>query len=158
VRSAPGQGTSFRLYFPRAESAAPAGGPEEVRDERRGTETILVVEDQEQLRGLVKRLLRDRGCTVIDARGADEAIELAAAQAGPVHLPVTDVALEGMNGRDLYARLSRQRAGLKVLCMSGYPRDVLSGQGILEQEDALIQKPFALGTFAARIREALEGA
>ncbi len=160
VRSARGQGASFRIYFPRVAWAGKtheAHGAPEASDDRRGEETLLVVEDQEQLRALVARLLRGRGYTVLDARGADEALALAAEHRGPIHLLVSDVVLEGLNGRELYARLSRERPALKVLYMSGYPRDVLSGQGILEREDALIQKPFSLESFASRIGQILDG-
>ncbi|HTU02988.1 MAG TPA: ATP-binding protein, partial [Candidatus Sulfotelmatobacter sp.] len=158
VRSVPGGGTGFDLYFPRAAASAGSAGSATSGREARGTETILMVEDQEQIRALAGRLLRGRGYTVIDARGADEALGLAAEHGGSLDLLVTDVVLEGRNGRELYTLLSREHAGLKVLYMSGYPRDVLSGQGILEQEDELIQKPFSLSSFAARVREVLDRA
>jgi two-component system, cell cycle sensor histidine kinase and response regulator CckA len=156
VTSAPGEGTSFRIYFPRAAGSSPAGRPEEVPEDRRGEETVLVVEDQDQLRALVGRVLRARGYTVLDAKSADGALDMASGHAGPLHLLVTDVVLEGQNGRELFARLVQERRGLKVLYMSGYPRDVLSGQGILEEEADLIQKPFSLPIFAAKVRQVLD--
>jgi two-component system cell cycle sensor histidine kinase/response regulator CckA len=158
VASVPGRGTSFRVYFPRSTSRDPARRPAEIPDDPRGEETVLVVEDQDQLRALVGRILRGRGYTVLDARGADEALQIAAGHPGRLHLLVTDVVLEGLNGRELFARLERERRGLKVLYMSGYPRDVLSGQGILEEEADLIQKPFSLPSFAAKVRQVLERA
>ncbi len=153
--SSPGEGTTFRILFPATDarreeetsrSSAVAGG----------TETVLLVEDQDQLRNLVSRTLAARGYAVLSARDGTAALDLSARHPRPIHLLVTDVVLEGMNGRDLHEQVSRQRREIRVLFMSGYPRDMLSGQGLLSTEADLIQKPFSLTSLARRVREALD--
>jgi DNA-binding response OmpR family regulator len=92
---------------------------------------------------------------VLDAKGAATARRIASAHAGTVHLLITDVVLPGMNGHDLYDRLASERAGLKVLFMSGYPGDILSKQGLTPEGVNLIQKPFTLQAFTVKVREIL---
>ena len=155
VQSAPGEGTRFRIYLPRS-----ADSPRETDNGPpgqtvRGDETVLVVEDQDQIRRLVGRLLRDCGYTVLDARDGDSAIRVAQQYAGAVDLLITDVVLEGMNGRELYARLALERKGLKVLYMSGYPGDILKGQGLPAAGVDLIQKPFTFKSLTEKVREVL---
>jgi len=153
--SAPGSGTTLRILLPATDQPMPTEAPRAAAAVG-GTETVLIVEDQDQLRGLVCRLLERRGYAVLAARDAAAALDLCARHGGPIHLLVTDVVLEGMNGRDLHDRLARERPATRVLYMSGYPRDILSGQGLLDAEADLVQKPFSLASFAQRVRQALD--
>ena len=153
--SVPGSGTTLRILLPATDQPLLAEAPRAAAA-MGGTETVMIVEDQDQLRGLVCRLLERRGYAVLAARDAAAALEQCARHGGPIHLLVTDVVLEGMNGRDLYDRLARERPATRVLYMSGYPRDILSGQGLLDAEADLVQKPFSLASFAQRVRQALD--
>ncbi|HYW85838.1 MAG TPA: response regulator, partial [Spirochaetia bacterium] len=120
-----------------------------------GVETVLVVEDQDQVRRLVSQHLRSLGYTVLEAKDGLSALRLASDYAGVVHLLVSDVVLEGMNGRELYERLAGARPGVKVLFMSGYARDILSRHGVSGEGAALIQKPFTHEVFASRVHDVL---
>jgi CheY-like chemotaxis protein len=123
-----------------------------------GQETVLVVEDQDQVRKLVCQHLRSLGYTVLEAKDGLSALRLASGYAGVVHLLVSDVVLEGMNGRELYERLAGERPGIRVLFMSGYAKDILSRNGVSEEGVALIQKPFTHKVFASRVYEVLHRA
>jgi two-component system cell cycle sensor histidine kinase/response regulator CckA len=116
---------------------------------------VLLVEDQDQIRKLVGGLLRNRGYKVLDARDGASAIQMARDHQEPIDLLVTDVVLEGMNGRELYTRLTGERLGLKVLYMSGYSKDILSDQGLPEKGIDLIQKPFTTKAMTDKVREVL---
>jgi DNA-binding response OmpR family regulator len=118
-------------------------------------ETAVVVEDQDQLRDLVCRTLRQSGYTVLDATDGASAIRMVSGHPGAVNILITDVVLPGMNGRELYDRLLRQRPGLRVLFMSGYSGDILSENGVTTEGVDLIQKPFTLQAFTAKVRDVL---
>jgi two-component system cell cycle sensor histidine kinase/response regulator CckA len=155
VQSAPGQGSRFKVFLPRTTASLEETRSSEPAQQLQGEETVLVVEDQDQIRGLVGILLRGCGYTVLDARDGASAIRVARQHEGTIHLLVTDVVLAGMNGRDLYAALVLERKGLKVLYMSGYPGDILDVQGIPAAGVDLIQKPFTLNALAVKVREVL---
>jgi CheY-like chemotaxis protein len=116
---------------------------------------VLVVEDQDQVRNLVCHHLRDLGYTVLEAADGTTALRLASTHSGVLHLLVSDVVLEGMNGRELYDRLAKERPGIKVLFMSGYAKDILSRHGVFEGGAPLIQKPFTRQGFASRVHDVL---
>lgn len=156
--SEPGQGSTFKVYLPRIEAK-----PEPLRPRAaatpppRGTETLLVVEDQLQVREVVARYLEAAGYTVIAASTPSEA-EQRFAQIGPsVALLLTDVVLPERTGRELYERLSAGRPGLKVLYMSGYTETAVNRSSNLLQGAAFLQKPFTPGALAAKVREVLDG-
>ena len=155
--SEPGRGTTFKIYLPRVDqapeqlAAAPA-----VRETPRGTETVLLVEDDDAVRTLTRKMLAAHGYTVLAAGGGAEALELAAGHTGPIHLLVTDVVLPGMSGRDLAARFRSGRPGVKVLYTSGYTDEAIVHHGILDAGIAFLQKPFTSTTLAHKVRETLD--
>ena len=155
VQSEPGRGTRFDIHFPLTDVLPMCAGVEEPRDAETGAETVLVVEDQDQLRELVCRRLRQAGHVVLDAPDGASALRMAAEYPGAVDLLITDVVLPGMNGRELYDALAVPRPGVKVLFMSGYTGDVLSENGIRTEGVDLIQKPFSLQDFGAKVRDVL---
>ncbi len=161
VYSEPGEGTTFRVYLPRAEGAEGDEGDEgedvEAVVQRGGSETVLVVEDEEAILELARENLKELGYTVLSASSPEEALRMSAAHAGKIDLLVTDVVMPRMNGRQLAERIGGERAGLKVLYMSGYTADVIAHRGVLEQGVSLIAKPFSLTTLADKVREVLDG-
>jgi CheY-like chemotaxis protein len=153
-----GAGTTFDIYFPQWDAApvaeaAPASTP---ADASGGTETILLVEDEEMVRGLVKTLLTLNGYRVLTARNGAEAIRVADEHSGRIDLLLTDVVMPGgMGGRDVAERLAPGRPGLKVIFMSGYTDDAIIHHGVLGAETSFIHKPFSTGALARKVREVL---
>jgi len=160
VRSTPGEGATFRVYLPRIEVATPIRRSEAPAiTSCRGTERILVVEDDVPVRGLVLSILTAAGYTVITAATGDEALracEDAAREGRPIDALLTDVIMPGMNGRDLAAKLRGVYPRLKVVFMSGYTDDVIGHHGVLEPEVRLINKPFKVAELERQVREALD--
>ncbi len=156
VYSEPGRGTTFKLYLPRAESPAPAAEPARTRRSPGGTETLLLVEDEEQILALGQRILQRLGYTVLAARNPEEALRLIEHYGAPIHLLITDVVMPGLNGRQLHERLRALQPGLKCLYMSGYTANVIAHQGILEAGVHFLQKPFTSESVGLRIREVLD--
>ncbi len=157
VDSAPGMGAAFNIYLPVAGNSPAA--ERETRAETvdlKGRETILLVEDNDQVRNLAREILKRQGYTILEARDGREALALATSREGPLHLLLTDVVLPGMNGRELYDEAVRLHPELRVLYMSGYSEDVIAHRGVLDEGVRFIQKPFSVQGLAARIREALE--
>ena len=155
VDSAPGLGTTFRITFPREQ--ADSGGSRPVADPRTdttGSETILVVEDEPMVRGLVRTMLRSRGYTVLEASSGEEAMERYAGRLDDIQLLLTDVVMPGINGRVLAETLTGRRPGLKVLFMSGYTEDAVLGAQ--RREVQFLQKPFAPEVLRAKVREVLD--
>ena len=156
VYSELGQGTTFKVYLPVAETPAPIVIPAGPAGGRlTGDETILVVEDEAVVRQLVSRTLREYGYRVLEADGPPQGLALAAAQPDPLHLLLTDVILPVMNGRELYQQLVADRPGLKVLYMSGYTDDAIAHHGVLQEEVAFLQKPFAIRKLLQKVRATL---
>ncbi len=157
VYSEPGHGATFKVYFPRVDAPADAL----VRDAQpsetlRGTETILLVEDSDALRSLVERVLGDAGYAVRVSRDGTEALQIIEKHAGTIHLVLTDLVMPGMSGRELAAHVARRRPGTKVLYMSGYTSEGITGLGTTGIGDAFLQKPFTSAALAAKVREVLD--
>jgi two-component system, cell cycle sensor histidine kinase and response regulator CckA len=157
VYSEPGIGTTFKIYLPRVEVAGEvpdvAAPPETLP---RGKETILLVEDEEQVRALVRGVLQDAGYTVLEACRGDEALIHATRYADPIHLLLTDVVMPGMSGRDLADRLALTHPDARVLYMSGYTQDAIVHHGVVQAGVVLLQKPFSPGALLRKLREVLD--
>jgi len=122
----------------------------------RGSETILLVEDEESVRQLVRETLEARGYTVREAQNGEEGLQLAQEHEGPLDLVITDVVMPGISGRELTKRLSEARPETKVLYLSGYAEDAIVHEGVLEPGTAFLQKPFTLQTLSRKVREVLQ--
>jgi two-component system, cell cycle sensor histidine kinase and response regulator CckA len=158
VYSEPGAGTTFKIYLPRdLDASLPAVITSAMMPKRStGSETILVVEDEEALREVVKRILEASGFAVLTAAGGRQAISTAAQHAGDIHLLVTDVVMPAMSGRALAQELSKARPALRVLFMSGYTDDAIIHHGVLEAETPFLSKPFTAGDLTWKVREVLD--
>ena len=157
VYSEPGVGTTFKIYLPRCEEPlAEREAPPLPLTPRPGTETVLLVEDETEVRRLVERLLRMQGYTVLSAASPAEAIAAARAS-GKIELLVTDVIMPGMNGREMAAVLASERPRMRVLYMSGYTDAAIAQQGILPPGTAFLSKPFTPDVLARKVREVLDG-
>jgi CheY-like chemotaxis protein len=124
----------------------------------RGAETILLVEDEEIVRGLARQVLEMLGYRVLEAAGGGAAVSTCERHEGPIHLLVTDVVMPGMSGPELAERLTRLRPEMRVLYMSGYTDDAILHHGGLDRAASLIEKPFTAEALTNRIREALTSA
>ena len=155
VASEPGRGTSFTLSFPRHEGSAPVGVPPDLRAPAGGSETLLLVEDEEQVRELARRVLERAGYTVLTARDAEAATALADRHAGHIHLLVTDMLLPKLSGRELAARLSIHRPAIKVLYISGTSEGSVARLRMLEPGTEFLEKPFSLDRLLRTVRQAL---
>jgi two-component system cell cycle sensor histidine kinase/response regulator CckA len=159
VYSHPGAGTTFNVYLPQAEAEQPsATAPDDAELVLNGHETILLVEDQDQLRSFAQLALERQGYTVLTAASGDEALHLAETHRGPIHLVITDVVMPRMSGRALAERLTAQRPGLRVLYMSGYTDDAILRHGILEADLPFLQKPFTQTQLVRKVRDVLDAA
>ena len=155
VYSEVGHGTSFKIYLPRVDGPPPAPD-QDLGLPRRGTETVLVAEDDEDVRDLATDTLRMSGYGVLAAASPEEALAIARRHDGVIHLLLTDVVMPGMNGRALADHLLAMRPGLRVLFMSGYPAGAIAPQGVLESETHLLQKPFTPSALARKARDVLD--
>jgi two-component system, cell cycle sensor histidine kinase and response regulator CckA len=158
VYSEPGHGTTFKIYLPRIEDEAVTSS----RDRNtkpdslpRGSEVVLLVEDEAGVRELAREYLEMSGYTVIVAADGHTAIELASMRKGPIHLLVTDMVMPGIGGRELAERVLAIRPEIKILYMSGYTDQAVVHQGILGTDAPLLQKPFTLATLTTKLREIL---
>jgi two-component system, cell cycle sensor histidine kinase and response regulator CckA len=151
-----GQGSRFDLYLPRLDDTAelaPSSDPPDIL--ARGAETVLIVEDEDPLRALTRTCLESNNYSVLDSPDANAALDLARSHPGQIHLLLTDVVMPGMNGRDLAARLTAIRPGLRVLYMSGYTNNLVDQRGVLDRETVLLEKPFTLHSLLAKVHQAL---
>jgi DNA-binding NtrC family response regulator len=156
VYSEPEKGTTFKIYLPRVDAKAESATQTVQPTVRAGDETVLLVEDDQQVRTLAGTVLTRNGYVVIEASDAEEAFRVAAQHAGPLHLLLTDVVMPGMSGRVLAERLSKQYPELNVLYMSGYTDDAIVHHGVLTPGVAFLQKPFTPTTLARAVREVLD--
>jgi two-component system, cell cycle sensor histidine kinase and response regulator CckA len=158
VQSEVGRGAAFRVYLPPVKDPAAANEVKEVRVLKGGTETVLLVEDEENVRLLVRRALQAKGYTVLEAQNGKDALRVARQHQGPIHLLMTDVVMPGMSGQELSERLIRLRGAMKTLYMSGYADDAIHHQGVLKPGTELLQKPFSAEVLATKVREVLKSA
>jgi len=161
VYSEVGRGTTFKIYLPRVPSIEePAmhtiAAPALFQKVEPGTETILLVEDEANLRYLARQYLEKQGYRVIEAADGAVAMQIAVAHEGVIHLLLTDVIMPGMNGRELAQRISEIRPNVKVLYMSGYTENVIGQDGTLDAGVRLLQKPFNLRDLKSKVREVLD--
>jgi PAS domain S-box-containing protein len=158
VESEPGKGSTFRIYLPRFEEEEVQAVQPEAALLRlpRGSETILLVDDEDAVRDLVRQMLQLCGYTVLEASGGEEALEVSGRYEGAIHLMVTDVMMPEMNGREVADRLGPLRPDMRVLYMSGYTDDEIVRQGVLGADVAFLQKPFAPEALARKVREVLD--
>lgn len=157
VYSEPGRGATFKIYLPVAEHVdisepAPPAGPRDLN----GFETILLVEDHDQVRELAHEILRRHGYNVLLANDGEEALALMGSYTDPLHLLLTDVVMPQMSGKALFERLTETRPGLRVLYMSGYTDNVIAHRGVIDEGVNFIQKPFAVQALAAKVRQVLD--
>ncbi len=156
VKSSPGKGSSFRIYLPRAAVAKePAALATPAYIEARGTGTILLVEDEEGVRHVVKRMLAFKGYSVLTARDCREALNIGRSHPEPIHLLLTDVAMPVIGGRELAERLASIHPEMKVLFMSGHTEDAMLRRGVRESAINFIQKPFRTDQLLRKIGEML---
>lgn len=159
VESELGEGSTFRVYLPRADGVvavpAPVVAPGALP---RGTETILLVEDDDALRHLVRTMLRGLGYQVLEAANGATAITLARALKEPIHLLLSDVVMPHLGGRQLADVLLASRQECRVLFLSGYSSDEMIRRGVVDSVANFLQKPFTVGELAARVRSVLDGA
>lgn len=157
VRSEPGAGAEFTIFLPAND--APRSAAAEAAKERqtqRGTETVLVVEDQEQVLRLASLMLTRNGYRVLTALSGREALETAGSFPGDIHLVISDVIMPDMNGREVFERLSEVRKGIKILYMSGYPADVIGKHGVLDGGINFLRKPFSVQELTVKVRQVLD--
>ncbi len=161
VRSAPGKGTTFGIYFPTAEGEAlePDGVPAlaaESAGTSGGTERVLVVEDEDLVRELVREGLQKDGYSILSASNGREALAIAGGYEGPIDLLLTDLVMPGMNGMELAQRLMPLRPEMRVLYMSGYSEEAISRFGVVEDGATFLQKPITLSLLSRKVREILD--
>jgi two-component system cell cycle sensor histidine kinase/response regulator CckA len=157
VYSEPGIGTTFKIYFPRS-----AREPDEVRkftppSVLTGTETILLVEDEEQVRGAARSILARNGYNVVEVMHSAEALEVCGNSANLIDIVLTDVVMPQMSGPELVRRLVELRPEIKVLCMSGYTDETIERHGMLDSKMAFLEKPFTPEALLSKVREVLDG-
>ena len=157
IYSESGKGTTFKIYLPRHVGEAEKIGSDDIPELRRGRgELVLVVEDEPTIMKLCEMMLIRLGYDVLTAGTPDEAVKLAEAHTGEIHLLLTDVVMPGIDGRELANRLSALHPDIKVLFMSGYTTNVIAHRGVLEEGVQFIHKPFSLKDMGMKIREILD--
>jgi CheY-like chemotaxis protein len=157
VYSEPGIGTTFKVYLPRVDAEVDVQRASASPKTLLGIETILLVEDEDQVRTIVANILRRHGYQVIAAPNAMEALLLSESHTAKIHLLMTDVVMPKMSGPELAKRLAPARPDMKVLCMSGYTDDSIVRHGVLDAGVAFLQKPITPSALASKVRSVLDG-
>lgn len=155
VYSELGKGTTFKIYLPRAEDRVDSGELNGTKPTPEGTETVLLVEDEEQVRAILRQILENQGYHVLSASHGEEALAISRGP-GDIQLMITDVVMPQMSGRELAERVVAARPSLRVLFMSGYTDDAIVRHGLLADRLSFIQKPFDPATVARKVREVLD--
>jgi CheY-like chemotaxis protein len=152
-----GQGTTVQVHFPAVLDGS-AAESREIKSTLRlaGTETILVVEDNDRLRELTRRSLQRQGYTTLLASNGEEAVRIAGSHVGPIQLLLTDVVMPGLSGKPLVDAILRLRSDIKILYCSGYTADAIAHHGVVETGVAFLQKPFTPDGLAKKVREVLD--
>jgi two-component system, cell cycle sensor histidine kinase and response regulator CckA len=160
VYSEVGEGSTFKVYLPRVENLVeqPETLPSSTEQTQRGWETILLVEDEEAVRELIRTVLIEHGYDVLPARDPEHAMKLVTSYAREIHMLLTDVIMPGMSGRELANNISVRRPGIRILFMSGYTNNVITTGGMLEKGLAFLQKPFSPSTLINKVRDVLTSA
>jgi two-component system cell cycle sensor histidine kinase/response regulator CckA len=153
-----GHGTTFRIYLPRVEDPADHIGPvKSATVPTGGSETVLLVEDEESVRELVRDTLTSKGYSVIEAPNGEAGLRVSEEHKGIIDMLITDVVMPGMSGRELAKRVTATRPHIKVLFLSGYTEDAIIHEGVLEPGTAFLQKPFTLQILSRKVRDVLRG-
>ncbi len=159
VDSQPQRGTTFRTYFPRVDAKEDAAAAQDSlgfpRPDR-GQETILLVEDEANLRRLARQYLETQGYKILEAEDGAAALQIVEGHKGPIDLLLTDVVMPGMNGRELALHITAERSAIRVLYMSGYTENAIGHNGMLDAGINLLQKPFSLPALKDKVREVLD--
>ncbi|MGV1098253.1 PAS domain S-box protein [Thiovibrio sp. JS02] len=156
VESEPGAGTTFRLYFPMARAPVDSVVSEAVREVLRGSETILVVDDEPEILGVVRHSLEPMGYKVLEAASTREALRIVGQEGVKIDLLLVDVIMPGMNGRELAEKVQSMQPAAQVLFMSGYTDSMLDAYGVSQARCNFISKPLAPGELAAKLRKILD--
>ena len=159
VYSELGRGTTFKVYLPRVDEAVealPVAKPTPQERVKMGTETVLLVEDEPDLRELTRTVLAAKGYTVVEARNAEEAERLVESNGAKIHLLLTDVIMPGISGRELAKRILARQPSMRVLYMSGYTYNVIAQGGTLERGVSFLQKPFTPSALVEKVRDVLD--
>jgi two-component system cell cycle sensor histidine kinase/response regulator CckA len=156
VRSEPGAGSTFVIYLPSTAEVLSERAESRADKARAGHETILLVEDHDEVRNASRRILESGGYRVLVAADPEQALQVAAAHPGPIHLLLTDVVMPVMSGRELGQLMSQRRPEAKVLYMSGYTNNALANQGMLEPDTSFIAKPFSADAILGQVRRVLD--
>jgi two-component system cell cycle sensor histidine kinase/response regulator CckA len=157
VYSEPGRGATFKLYLPRVDAlVTPGKSHAGVAALAKGTETVLLVEDEDGVRGLTRHVLQRAGYVVLEAANGRDAVRAAQGHAGPLHLLVTDVVMPGMSGREVADAVRPLHPGVRVLFTSGYTDDAVVRAGVREAEVAFLQKPYTPSALTAKVRAVLD--
>ena len=157
VYSEIGVGTTFKVYLPATEETDQGSkAPSRVRTPPRGTETVLLAEDEAAVRGLTAHILTACGYQVLEAGDGEEALRVAAAHRGPIHLLITDVVMPGTGGRAVAEQLTMRHPEIRVLFVSGYTDDAVIRHGVLRDGVDFLQKPFSAYALAVKVREVLD--
>jgi len=155
--SEPGKGTAFKIYLPRVNTEAETlkkQKPDRSED-LKGAETILLVEDEDNVRRVARRILASRGYNILEAESGEAAVKVSGEHSGPIHLLVTDVVMTGMSGRELAGKLADSRPEMKVLYVSGYTDNAIVHHGVLDKGTHFLQKPFTIESLARKVRQVL---
>ena len=159
VYSEVGVGTTFKVYLPRTEqSSERPKSPSRFLAPPRGTETILLAEDEAAVRTLTRTILTGCGYRVLEAADGDEAARVAAGHDGPIHLLITDVVMPGAGGRAVAERITERFPTIRVIYVSGYTDDAVIRHGVLREGVNFVQKPFTPAALARKVRDVLDGA
>jgi len=157
VYSEPRKGTTFKIYLPQVEEKVEQGEPTRVSTPSlKGTETVLVVEDEDMVREIIHHILVDYGYNVLEPHNPQEALQVCDRFEGTIHLMVTDVVMPGMSGRELAEKVTSRYTNMKVLYISGYTDNVIVHHGILDSGVSFLPKPFTPYSFARKVREVLD--
>ncbi len=157
VYSEPGMGTTFKIYLPRFRGDVEPTAEQPPGIPLAGSETVLIVEDEEQILNLARDVLSNHGYRVLTARLPLEACLLAEQHLGDIHLLLTDVIMPRMNGRDLQERVAKLKPGIRTIFMSGYTADIIAHRGIIDEGVEFLQKPFTVQSLAEKVRRVLDG-
>ena len=156
VYSEPGKGATFKVYFPKIDTDAVSDIEEQVDDHLlKGSETILVVEDNQVLLKMTQKMLEKYGYRILTAQNGREALAVFTGYDGPIHLILTDVVMPEMGGRELAEKIKSEKPEVKVIFMSGYSDNAVSDNGTLHKDVKFIKKPFSPGGLASKVREVL---